>query len=94
MNDYNSAKYVVYSTCSIYQEENEQVIKDILSKKQFRCWHTVPLNKVDIGIKGKYKNGFHYNEELGCMRICGGCGPKNYLNGFFLAIFERNQWIN
>ena len=80
----------MYSTCSIYQEENENVIRDVL-KKNGNYWKTVNIKEIDIGIKGSYLNGLHFNDELNTLRVCSGCGPKNYLNGFFLAIFERSD---
>jgi putative methyltransferase len=87
LSDFPVARYVVYSTCSVYQEENEQVVLDVL-KKQTR-WRTVDLSSVDSGMAGTYARGLHFNNELRSLRVCGGCGPKNYLNGFFLALFER-----
>ena len=91
----NCARYVVYSTCSIYSEENENVIRDIMKQKKehHQNWRTVDLSQyVDtLGIRNSYLKGFHFDSELGCLRICSVCGPKNYLNGFFLAIFERIQ---
>ena len=92
LSDFPSARFVVYSTCSIYKEENENVVRDVL-KKQTKSgviyWKTVDLSKVDVGMDKSYGKGLHFNEELGCLRICASCGPKNYLNGFFLTIFER-----
>ena len=54
-------------------------------------WRTVDISELDIGISKKYKKGFHFNEGKAgnSLRICSTCGPKNYLNGFFLSIFER-----
>ena len=42
----NSARYVVYSTCSIYAEENENVIRDILKQKKEhqKLWRAVDLS--------------------------------------------------
>jgi hypothetical protein len=58
---------------------------------QDTIWQSVDLSQVDVGLKGSYMKGMHFNEKLGCLRVCASCGPKNYLNGFFLAIFERVQ---
>lgn len=85
---------MVYSTCSIYKEENEEVVRDVM-RKQTRDeegrprWRPVDLTQIDSGISKSYLNGFHFNEELCSVRICASCGPKNYLNGFFVTIFER-----
>jgi hypothetical protein len=64
------------------------VIRDSLRRHK-GVWRTVTLKDYDIGIKGSYLPGFHFIEELGSLRICSACGPKNYLNGFFLTVFER-----
>eukprot|EP00347_Sterkiella_histriomuscorum_P009738 403340074 len=88
-----SVEYVVYSTCSLYEEENENVVRDIL-KKHKRTWKTVDLEKIDIGLSSRYLKGFHFNKNKKqghSLRLCSTCGPKNYLNGFFLAIFERKS---
>ena len=66
-------------------------MSDVLKKS--KQWKAVDLSQLDLGLKASssYLKGFHFDPELGCLRVCGGCGPKNYLNGFFLAIFERTQ---
>ncbi len=67
-------------------------MRDVLKKSsKTPIWKTVDLKDVNVGIRpdSSYMRGFHFDEELGCLRICGACGPKEYLNGFFLAIFER-----
>ena len=66
------------------------MVRDVL-KKQKGKWRSVDLSSIDIGVSesSSYLKGFHFDEELGGLRVCGGCGPKNYLNGFFLAILER-----
>ena len=89
--NFSSVKYVTYSTCSIFPEENEQVVRDTLAKvnKNGVTWRTVNLSQIDVGVHSSYLKGFHFSEELGSLRVCGHCGPKNYLNGFFLSIFER-----
>ncbi|TNV79132.1 hypothetical protein FGO68_gene6818 [Halteria grandinella] len=91
VNGDEGARFVVYSTCSIYREENEEVVRDVLKRQDGERprWKTVDLTSVDAGISKSYNEGFHWNDELGCLRICASCGPKNYLNGFFLTIFER-----
>ena len=88
LTDFPSARFVVYSTCSIFSEENECVVRDVL-KKQGKTWKTVDLRDLDSGMSPAYSKGLHFDEDLNCLRVCASCGPKNYLNGFFLAIFER-----
>lgn len=83
----DSAKFVVYSTCSIYREENEKVVHDVARKN--RNWSVVDLSKVDIGLPERYMKGLHI--EDGRVRVCPGCGPAGYLSGFFLTIFERTK---
>ena len=61
---YSIAKYVVYSTCSIYEEENEQVVKDILSKQVKYSnvqWKLVDMDSLVNGLKfkKKYLKGIH-----------------------------------
>ena len=89
-----SVKWVVYSTCSIYSEENETVVGDVL-KKVGGKWKTVDIGAMDFGFRGSYLTGCHFNEELNSLRICPTCGPKKYLCGFFVTLFERiEKWVN
>ncbi|CAG9829845.1 unnamed protein product [Diabrotica balteata] len=81
-----SAKRVVYSTCSIMSEENEDVVRQVLetnynfkliSASQFvgETWHS--FGSSDYGDIGKF---------------CLYAKPhSDYTNGFFVAIFERLQ---
>ena len=86
---YEKVKYVTYSTCSIYRDENENVVKDVL-KKVGKIWRTIDLSEViKDKIPKKYRKGFHIDNELNSIRVCPSCGPNGYLKGFFCVIFER-----
>lgn len=77
-----SVEKVVYSTCSVDEEENEQVVAEVLQvcKGEFRLtkalpdWPTRGHDKFKVGPK--------------CLRS----GPQtNLTNGFFVAVFKRRK---
>ena len=83
--NFPSAKKVVYSTCSIYPEENENVIEEILSDigeayklvspKQFLQENWINFSSLDYE----------------CRDNCLYARPEvDLTNGFFVAVFERN----
>ena len=72
---------VVYSTCSVHEEENEQVVRDCLKAygntfklvKLFKNkWPHRGLDKYDFGDK--------------CVRVI---SEKDFCNSFFIACFKR-----
>ena len=79
-----SASRVVYSTCSVYAEENECVVKEMLDS-QSENWELVKV------IPGWTRRGdtsvFEHADR--CVR----CDPKDETNGFFLACFVRKQKV-
>ena len=74
---------VVYSTCSINEMENEQVVKECLkTNPQFSLNHILP----QWPSRGVVCNDF--SESFKCVR----CDPKCHdTNGFFVALFQRNR---
>jgi len=79
----NAAKYVkpngviLYSTCTINKEENEENINWFL--KNFRDFSIEPLNF------GKMENLVY--DEKGCVTVL----PNEYMDGFFIAKIRRNK---
>lgn len=77
---------ILYSTCSIFKEENEEVVKDIL--KQFNA-EIVPINNID----DKEKNIHILDENLpqlptslqGAITI----KPTNEYEGFFIVKLRK-----
>jgi 16S rRNA C967 or C1407 C5-methylase (RsmB/RsmF family) len=94
-------RFVSYSTCSVYEEENEKIIRDVIKKDWFKAngWKIVNLSQIiEEVIPKKYRQGIHSinhkDEGINCVRVCPDCGPKGYLNGFFLTLFERVEDAN
>ncbi|CDW57354.1 methyltransferase NSUN5 [Trichuris trichiura] len=71
----------VYSTCSIYEQENEMVV-DHVAQKLLGRFHLVR-------VLPEWKHRGHSSYE--CGDFCIRCSPKRDLtNGFFVAVFERD----
>ena len=79
--NFPSVRRVVYSTCSVYERENEQVIQDVLQSKSsdFQLVDVLPM----ISSRGK-SSGLLHAERFVRM------SPETSLTvGFFIACLER-----
>ncbi|GAA6041424.1 hypothetical protein JCM8097_005244 [Rhodosporidiobolus ruineniae] len=89
---FSGAKRVVYSTCSVWEQEDEGVVMRVLAKKEFqeKGWRLAPRDEV-----------LPTWERRGCVEACGGdagiadsmvrCLPEDGTNGFFVACFVRDE---
>eukprot|EP01080_Neovahlkampfia_damariscottae_P002682 gene2682-3878_t len=80
-----NVKVVVYSTCSVYNEENEQVVMNLLSANEsFKLRENVLSNWKTRGKEDEFPN-------LG--KFCLRAYPEEDLtrNGFFVAVFEKTK---
>lgn len=84
-----NVRRIVYSTCSIHQEEDENVVRYALKKfrNKFKLVNLFPEWNYGRGI---CENDSDLNElNLNyCIRTC---YENNYTNGFFIACFELDQ---
>ncbi|GAA6048783.1 hypothetical protein JCM3770_003964 [Rhodotorula araucariae] len=86
------ARRVVYSTCSVWEQEDEGVVMRVLAKKEFRDmgWRLAPRDDV-----------MPTWERRGRVEACGGdetiadslvrCLPEDGTNGFFVACFVKDE---
>ena len=100
------ARKIVYSTCSIYAEENEQVVvkgllSDIAQKRGWRMMRRVeqPDGLRKWSVRGNYEACAGYirsDDALNAAEIADGCircekGTKDGTQGFFVAGFVRDR---
>lgn len=77
---YPKVRRVVYSTCSLYEEENESVVKRVLEKnKEFK------IERVLSEWEKRGEKGYEFSNDV--IRCDEGTGTK----GFFLASFIRKE---
>uniref|UniRef100_A0A8C8SBP1 28S rRNA (cytosine-C(5))-methyltransferase n=1 Tax=Pelusios castaneus TaxID=367368 RepID=A0A8C8SBP1_9SAUR len=73
---------LAYSTCSVYQEENEDVVRDVLQE------HGAAFRLVNVLSDWPHRGLATFPGAECCLRAC----PTTTLtNGFFVAVLERQQ---
>jgi putative methyltransferase len=83
--NFPNAKKIIYSTCSLYPEENEQVIDEVLTNIG-NAYRLIPARHM---LGDKWIN--FSSEEYNCKDKCLYSRPNvDLCNGFFVAVFERN----
>lgn len=77
-----NVKRLVYSTCSVHEEENEGVISDVLSDPVISEYYCLiePLSS------WKHRGIGNYSFSKLCLRAD---SETDLTNGFFVALFER-----
>ena len=77
---------LVYSTCSLEPEENEQVIEEVLgSSQEFRL-----LSAQDL--RAEFRRIGHFFVEPGYFRTRPDIDPPHRMDGFFAACIVRARW--
>lgn len=81
-----SVHTVVYSTCSIHQEENEEVVVKALQSEIGQDWELItPKGFESWERRGKEIPGLTADQASKLIR----CVPGDGMNGFFVALFQR-----
>lgn len=80
-----SVTRVVYSTCSIYQAENEAVVASTLKTQSCPTFHLVAC------LPNWTRRGMEFSELTSIQSNClVRASPEDGTNGFFVAVFERD----
>lgn len=86
VSNFPTAKYVIYSTCSLQEEENEVVVESVLGCAKLHGFSLINLSKKI----SSWKNFGSDNYECGKKCIYSRPG-SDFTNGGFLAIFKRKS---
>ncbi|CAH0604360.1 unnamed protein product [Chrysodeixis includens] len=86
MNAFPKAKRIVYSTCSLFPEENERVITNVVKTSRAK-WRVQDVKEL---LKGQWNNvgsGMYGSMGTRCMYAK---PDSDFTTGFFLAVLDRD----
>ncbi|XP_041977733.1 28S rRNA (cytosine-C(5))-methyltransferase isoform X2 [Aricia agestis] len=87
MNAFPKAKRIVYSTCSLYPEENERVVTNVVKTSRAR-WRVQDVKELLKGQWNNFGSGMYGTMGARCLYA----KPEtDFTTGFFLAVLDRDQ---
>ncbi|XP_068629400.1 28S rRNA (cytosine-C(5))-methyltransferase [Battus philenor] len=87
MNSFPKAKRIVYSTCSLYPEENERVITNIVKTSRAK-WRVQDVKELLKGQWNNFGSGMYGSIGTRCLYAK---PDSDFTTGFFLAVLDRDQ---
>ncbi|CAK1582275.1 unnamed protein product, partial [Parnassius mnemosyne] len=87
MNSFPKAKRIVYSTCSLFPEENERVITNIVKTSRAK-WRVQDVKELLKGQWNNFGSGMYGSIGTRCMYAK---PDSDFTTGFFLAVLDRDQ---
>jgi putative methyltransferase len=82
-----SCTLIVYSTCSVNEEENEGVVSDALRVMSEQSWELIPPRNFSTWKRRGHIVCGLSGDQASCLIRC---LPEDGTNGFFVALFKRN----
>lgn len=83
-----SSRSIVYSTCSIHNEENEEVVAKVLASEEGQDWEVAsPIGFDSWKRRGIKIDGITKDQAKMMIR----CAPSDGTNGFFVTLFRKKS---
>ncbi|CAH0718817.1 unnamed protein product, partial [Brenthis ino] len=85
MNSFPNAKRIVYSTCSLFPEENERVITNVVKTSRAK-WRVQDVKELLKGQWNNFGSGMYGSMGNRCLYAK---PDSDFTTGFFLAVLDR-----